>query len=153
MRNLLVSLTVGLVVCSCVPATPQARIQQSPALYAALSPKEQQLVQQGTLAKGMSQNAVFLAWGPPAMRYEGFHNDHSAQRWDYTAVSPVYTSTFFGGYSYGGHGHHGHHGPYGSPYHGYGYGIGLAPEVSYVPYHKSSVWFVNNRVDAWERLR
>ncbi|MEI6656771.1 MAG: hypothetical protein WCP45_18550 [Verrucomicrobiota bacterium] len=150
MRNLLVTLTVGLAVCSCVPTTPQARIQQSPAVFAALSPKEQQLVQQGALAKGMSQNAVLLAWGAPSMRYEGFRNGCSALRWDYTAASPVYTSTFFGGYSYGGYGHHG---PYGSPYRGYGYGIGFAPEIGYLPYHKSSVWFVNNRVDAWERLR
>ncbi|MEI6674242.1 MAG: hypothetical protein WCO57_03595 [Verrucomicrobiota bacterium] len=148
MRNLLISLTLGLAVCSCVPATPQTRIQQSPALFAALSAKEKQLVQQGELAKGMSPTAVLLAWGAPSLRYEGFHNGRSALRWDYTAAYPVYTSTFFGGYNYGGYGRHG---PYGNPYHGYGFGF--APEIGYVPYHKSSVWFINNRVDAWERLR
>ena len=150
---LFVLVAVGLGCVSCVPSTPQARIQQSPAMFAALSPKEKQLVQQGELAKGMTQNAVFLAWGPPSMRYEGNQKGQSAMRWDYTAAYPVYTSSYFGAYSYGGYGGYGHHGHHSYPYHGYGYGFGFAPEITYAPYRQSSVWFVNNRVDAWERLR
>ncbi len=148
MKKLLACLTLGLVACSCVPSTPQARIQQTPAIFAALSPKEQQLVQRGEIAKGMSPNAVLLAWGTPAVRYEGSQKGRSSVRWDYTAAYPVYTNTYFGAFSYGGYGHYGHHG---YPYHGYGFGF--APEISYYPYRNSSVWFINNRVDAWERLR
>ncbi len=153
MRNLIAALAIGLVASSCAPSTPQARIQQHPEIFAALPAKERELVQRGEITKGMSQNAVLLAWGPPTLRYDGYHNGRSSQRWDYTAAQPVYTTGFYGAYGYGGYygrGYRGYHGYYG-PYSGYGFGF--APEVTYVPYHKSSVWFVNNRVDAWESLR
>ncbi len=149
MKNILFLLTVGLLAVSCVPSTPQARIQQSPAMFAALSAKEKQLVQQGNIAKGLSKNAVFLAWGQPAMRYEGSKTGRPVTRWDYTSVYPVYGGSYYGAYGFGGYGHRGRHGHRGYPYAAYGFG----PEISYVPYCKASVWFVNNRVDSWERLR
>ena len=117
-------------------------------MYAALSAKERDLVQRGEISKGMSQTAVLLAWGPPSMRYEGYNQGHASMRWDYSGASPVYSTQFYGGYGFGGYGYRGR---YGYPYAGYGFGF--APEVAYVPYHRSSIWFVNNRVDAWESLR
>jgi hypothetical protein len=32
-------------------------------------------------------------------------------------------------------------------------GFGIGPEIAYVPYRIASVWFVDNRVDAWERAK
>ena len=147
MKKLLVLLGIGLMAASCVPSTPQTRIQQHPELYAALSSSQQALVQRGELAKGMTAEAVMLAWGPPAMRYEGNDKGRDSMRWDYTGARAVYSSQFYGVYGYGGYGYHGHHGYY--PYSGFGF----APDVAYVPYRRASVWFVNNRVDGWERLR
>jgi hypothetical protein len=144
MKKLLVCLALGLLATSCVPSTPQARIQQNPEMFAALSPKEQSLVQRGEIAKGMPPDAVVLAWGAPAMSYEGNKKGQASLRWDYTSAYPVYTAAYYGGYGYGGYGHHGRYG-----YYGYGFG----PELTYVPYRSSSVWFVNNRVESWERLR
>lgn len=138
MKRLLLALAGGLLVSSCVPSTPQSRIEQHPEQFAALPPKDQQLVQQGNLAKGMSQEAVLLAWGPPAQRFEGFTGGKASDRWDYAGAYPVYTQRFYGGYGFG----------YGR--HGYPYG-GFGPDVTLVPYRKATVWFVNHRVDAWER--
>jgi len=150
MKKLLVLFAVGLVASSCVPSTPQARIQQHPEIYASLSPKQQALVQRGELVKGMPPQAVVLAWGPPSMRYEGYHKGNPSMRWDYTGSRAVYSGQYYGMYGYGGYGYHGR---YGYPYSGYGYGFGFAPELAYVPYRTASVWFVNNQVDGWDRLR
>ena len=49
-----------------------------------------------------------------------------------------------GGYGYG-------FSPYG-PYRSQAY-YGFGPEVAYVPYRIASVWFIENRVDSWERAR
>jgi hypothetical protein len=146
MRNPAVLLAIGLAASGCVPSTPQARIQQSPALYSALAAKDQRLVQQGEIAKGMSQDAVFLAWGSPNMRYEGFQKGKTSERWDYAGSYPVYSNTYYGSYGYRNYGRYGHHG---APY----YANGIAQELTYVPYRRASVWFVNQRVDSWERMR
>ena len=134
---------VGLAFSSCVPSTPQARIAQNPQVFAALPKKDQSLVEQGQIARGMSPDAVMLAWGYPARSFDGFKDSKRTERWDYAGSRPVYTSTFYGGFGYGSYGHH--------AYPGYGYGFG--PEVTYIPYRVASVWFVNARVDSWERLR
>ena len=145
MKQLILLLISGLLASSCVPSTPQTRIQQNPAMFGALSPKDQNLVQQGTLAKGMPQDAVWLAWGPPAQRFEGFQSGKVSERWDYSGSYPVYSQQFYGGYGYG-YGY-GRYGRYQGPYYGFG------PEVTFVPYRRASVWFVNDRVDSWERTR
>lgn len=148
MKHILGWLAIGLVASSCAPSTPQTRIQQRPDRFAALPAKERSLVERGEIAKGMSEDAVWLAWGPPAMRYEGYQKGRTSERWDYTAARPVYANHYYGMYGFGGYGHHGR---YGHPYSAYGFGF--APEVAYVPYRKASVWFVSSRVDSWERLR
>lgn len=145
MKRLLLLLATGLLASSCVPSTPQSRIQEHPELFAALSPKHQELVQQGTLAKGMPRDAVLLAWGAPAQRFEGSQGGKASERWDYASVYPVYTQGFYGGFGYG-------YGRYGR-YQPYGYGYGFGPEVTYVPYRSGSVWFANSLVDSWERSR
>jgi len=148
MKKLVVFLMAGLLGTSCVPITPQTRIAKHPDLYAALNPSERNLVERGELAKGMTRDAVFLAWGPPAMSYEGYHEGKASMRWDYTGAQAVYSERFYGVYGYSGHGYRGHNV---HPYSAYAYGF--APELAFVPYRRASVWFINNRVDGWERLR
>ncbi|MCF7731491.1 MAG: hypothetical protein K9N23_07380 [Akkermansiaceae bacterium] len=141
MKKVLCLVFGGLVMASCGPSTPDGRIQKNPEMFARLSEKDQELVRQGVLAKGMHQDAVLLAWGAPSLRFEGYKDGKASERWDYTGSQPVYTSSFYGGY--GGYG-----GRYGGRYGGYGF----APTVTYIPYCKSRVWFANHRVDAWERV-
>ena len=147
MKMLVSALSAGLLLVSCVPYTPQTRIQQNPRMFSALPAKDQDLVQRGIIARGMTADAVFLAWGRATAVVVGSHNGKNIERWDYTGSRPVYTSTFYGSYGYGGY--HGYHGRGGYGYSGVGFGMG--PDVTYIPHRLASVWFVNHSVDAWER--
>lgn len=131
----------ALVICSCAMQTPQARIEHNPALYEALSPKQQELVSQGKIARGMPKTGVFLAMGNPDRRGQGHKDGQPYERWDYATLRPVYYNTFYGSYGYGG----------GCGRHGY-YGVGYVPTVDYVRERAASVWFRKDRVDAWERV-
>ena len=146
MKAILIALAAGLLFVSCAPSTPQARIQRDPGKFAALSEKHRSLVEQGKIARGMSQDAVYFAWGAPSRVFQGSKEEKATERWDYAGSRPVYTTGFYGSYGYGPYRHYGHHG---YPVHGFGMG----PEVAYIPYRLASVWFVNDRVDAWERAR
>lgn len=140
MNKLLAPILAALLVASCVPATPQARIERAPEKFAALSEEHKSLVEQGQITRNMSRDAVYLAWGPPARAFQGSHEGKNTERWDYAGSRPVYTTNFYGSYGYG-------CGPYRRGYYGFG------PQVTYIPYRIASVWFLNNRVDAWERAR
>lgn len=142
-----IALLLVVVICSCVPSTPQARIEKNPEKFAALPASQQSQVQRGEIARGMSPDAVELAWGPPSRRLEGSQHGKPMDRWDYTDTRPIYVNTFYGGYGYGPYGAYG-------PYNNFGYsGFGLGPEVAYIPYQVASVRFTDGRVDSWERVR
>jgi len=156
MKNILTLLSAGLMLASCVPSTPQTRIQQDPRKFATLSASHKTLVQQGQITRGMTPDAVYLAWNRPSRSFQGSKDGKMTERWDYASSYPVQVTNFYGsygygpyGYGYGGHGHHGHRGYYGYS----GVGVGIGPEIAYIPYRVASVWFVNNRVEAWERAK
>ena len=131
------------IVTSCAPSTPQKRIEERPQDFAKLSEKHKELVSKGEIIKGMSKDAVFFAWGKPADHAEGERNGKFSERWDYEGRHPVVSHHYHGGYSTGGCG----------PYDYSGYNAGFGPEVTYIPYVRASVWFVEGRVDEWERQR
>ena len=135
----------ALVICSCVPNTPEQRIVKNIALYTSLPAKHQELVKRGEIARGMSPDAVFIAWGKPTERYQGVNGSESTERWDYTRSQPVYSNQI--GFGFG---------------QGFGYGRGFrggysslffSPEVTYIPQRSASVFFKKNKVDAWERMQ
>jgi len=138
-------LSAGLLLASCAPITPQTRIRQEPWKFDALSQNHRAQVQQGQISRGMPPDAVYLAWGRPGRVFQGSRNGKVTERWDYAASRPVYYTDF-----------HATYGRYNGPCrrHGYyGYGFAMGPEVAYVPYRIASVWFIDNRVDSWERAR
>jgi len=137
------SLCAALAAVSCSPSTPAARIAERPLAFDKLSDKHKELVQRGEIARGMDMSAVALAWGDPARRVEEIKGVRRTERWEYDGTRPEVTNTFFGGYGYGRYG----------PYRYSGVGAGFAPEVVYVPYRKSTVWFISGKVDGWERLK
>jgi hypothetical protein len=134
-------LGLALVLGACAPQTPQTRIAAHPEIYEALSPKHRQLVSLGRLDKGMSEGAVFLAWGNPSRKAEGVRDNRRFERWDYAGYYPVQYHSWHGYY---GPGWYGHRGCYG--------GWGYVPTIEYVPYRRASVWFLGRKVDSWERM-
>ena len=138
---LLLSISALLLFNSCAPVTPQQRIENNIGVYNSLPPREQELVKRGELARGMSPDAVFMAWGPPSRRYQGLQNNAATERWDYEGSKPVYSNSVGMGYGYG-TGYYGRRAGYSS--------LSISPEVAYVPYRRATVLFKNNRVDSWE---
>ena len=146
MKNIyltLLSVSCCLLVISCAPSTPAARIAERPMAFEKLSNDQKELVQRGEIAKGMDMSAVALAWGEPSNRVEGFNGKERMERWGYNDAQPVITNTFYSGYRYGSYG----------PYRYSGVGAGFGPEITYIPYRKSTVWFIGGKVSEWERLK
>jgi len=88
--------------------TVETRISERPEAFRSMSPRDQTLVQQGRIREGMSQDAVYIAWGPPSQRAPGRNRGSIVETWIYDATAVGdYPGPFF----------------YGSPY-GYGLGYG-----------------------------
>lgn len=143
-------------------ATPEKRISQNPDLYHSLPVRHQQLVAQGRIAPGMSRDAVWLAWGSPEQKVNGFARGNTTETWVYYTT---YTYPYGYGYGYG----------WGYPGFGWGWGGGVGvfrthhgrrfavfgdpfydpfyysywPTVSY-PY--KTVTFVNGRVVEFQAM-
>jgi hypothetical protein len=141
---MITALMAGFLIASCAPSTPQARIQQNPQLFESLSAEHRSLVENGRISRGMSPDAVQLAWGAPSRTFQGSSAGKDFERWDYSGSRPVHVTSFHGGF--GNDWRYGRRG-----YSSLGWGIG--PDIAYVPYHIASVWFSNQRVDSWERAR
>ncbi|MGL5017612.1 MAG: hypothetical protein ACRDBP_05730 [Luteolibacter sp.] len=145
-----ISLTLcSILLAACAPSTPQARIAAHPEKFASLGTQEQSLVTQGQIAPGMSTDAVWLAWGSPDRRFDGSRDSRMTERWDYATTVPVHTPMFMNGAWGSGCGRFGPHGRRSF----YGGGFGFGPDITYIPQRVASVWFVDRRVDSWERLR
>ncbi len=147
-QSLLPVLT-GLLIVSC-SATPEKRIAKNPHLYAALPASDRAKVVRGEVDKGMSREAVFIAWGNPDRVQAGEENGKELERWGYLGSYPVTTRTFGVGlgYGYGGWGGRGYgYGPY-SPF-----WMGGGPTVSYIPYEAAMVEFKSGKVSSWRTVR
>jgi hypothetical protein len=82
--------------------TVESRIAEHPAAFQSMSPSDQALVQQGRIREGMSQDAVYIAWGAPSQRAPGHNRGHQVETWIYYATtSGDYYGPFFYGYPYG----------------------------------------------------
>lgn len=139
MKRLIPVLAAACAIVSCAPATPQGRIDANPKGFAALSAKDQEAARRGQIARGMSPAAVEFAWGPADRRFEGTRQGRHTARWDYAGTEAVYTQSY---------------GPAAYPYGRYRLpAYALGPEVTYIPYRIASVWFLDNKVEGWERVR
>ena len=144
LSRILISLTVAtgsLTTLSCMVATPQWRIERNTSLYHSLPDKHREMASRGTITKGMSQPAVYLALGTPSRKIRGFRNNASFERWDYTRLQPHFHHSFHTYHGYGS-------GRHGSRYHGFGF----SPSIGYLPSRSASVTFQNGLVESWEFL-
>jgi hypothetical protein len=145
MKLLLPAAAAALLAAACAPSTPQARIDAEPAKFAALPPEHQALVRKGELTRGMSREAVALAWGAPDSVFRGSRHNRPTERWDYAGATPVTVGSFAGCDGMG----FGPHTPYG-PYGRHSY-YGFPRDMAFIPYRIASVWFIDGKADSWER--
>ncbi len=78
-------------------STVSSRIDENRAAFERLSPADRALVSQGNIRGGMSQDAVYIAWGRPQQKAVGAVRNTPTETWLYvvtTAVPPY-------GYGYG----------------------------------------------------
>jgi len=79
-------------------STPSSRIANSPGVFNALTPEQQDLVKQGKVAPGFSMDAVKLAIGDPSR--VTIHTDQTGQRqiWHYVTYEDYNGVIIYGGY-------------------------------------------------------
>ena len=152
-------------------ATPEKRIADHPDLYHSLSTRQQELVAQGQITAGMSRDAVWLAWGSPEQKVNGYARGRATESWVYLATTTLAYPYGYGygyGYPYGygrfgyGYGypfyggvavfrtHHGHRfAVFGDPFYDPFFYSYIPPAVSY-PY--KTVTFVNGRVVEFQHM-
>ncbi len=94
-------------------STISSRIEENRAEFEQLSPNDQALVQQGKIRGGMSQQAVYFAWGRPQQKAVGEVHGVPTETWVYLIARTVPTyyggGGFYGGF-YGPVGYYGRHG-------------------------------------------
>lgn len=139
--------------------TVETRIQEKPAAFQSLSPADQALVQQEKIREGMSQGAVYIAWGPPSERVPGRNRGETVETWIYyaSAAGDYYPTPFLYGYPYGYGGGYGFYGGHrGRLRHGYFYDPFYDPffynHVNIVRYPERTVSFAKGRVIAYQFL-
>lgn len=98
----LVAIMLVLAVSFCGCTTPDARIRRSPEIYARLTPGQQALVQQGKVAVGFSEDAVYLAVGQPDRKWMRTDAAGTREVWSYTTWEndrgqPLYQGWYHGG--------------------------------------------------------
>src|SRR5438045_5363294 len=117
----------ALTLASC--STTETRISRHHEIYQTLPSRDQALVSKGQIRAGISQNAVWLAWGSPDRKILGNMRGRPTDTWIYVN----YTTAPYG-YGY----------PYGPYRYGYGYGFGFT-SVAFVgghPPHTRALAFV-----------
>ena len=102
--------TSALFVTSC--ETMENRISKHPEIYQRLSANDQAMVSRGQIRPGMSQNAVWLAWGSPERKITGNMRGRTTETWIYITYQ---TAPY----------------PYGGPYGQWGWGYGFGPSIGF----------------------
>jgi hypothetical protein len=95
-KSLSFLLLTGTLLAGCaVPNTVATRKQERPAAYEALTPDLRALVDQGKITRGMSPDAVYIAWGQPARVNQGENDLGQTTTWSYYGFY-TQVATFWG---------------------------------------------------------
>jgi len=140
-------------------STVSSRIEKNQAAFTQLSPQDQALVREGRIRGGMSQDAVYFAWGQPQQKIAGMVHNTATESWVYTATTsgygPYYGPGWYGGWGFSGrvafvgrrHGHRffgAFYDPFWDPYY--------YPFADTIQYPVKTVSFQNGRVVAFQYL-
>ena len=140
--------------------TTQSRIAERPEAYNGLRPSDQALVAEGRIRPGLSQDAVYIAWGAPTYRGSGDGGGRTVETWIYTnTTSGDYHGPFLYRRGFGFYG-----GGFGGGYYRHGFGRyrygGYYPFYDpfyyrgseIISYPERTVTFRNGRVIAFQYL-
>ena len=84
MKSILITLVCGLLLTGCASNKFEKRRAEKISAYNALSPEFKTLVDQGQIKVGMPEDAVYIAWGPPAEILRSENEQGAITRWLYT---------------------------------------------------------------------
>jgi len=126
-RGLLL-LLAGLLLMSCATNGIESRKKERAAGYAALSPEIKALVSDGQIRRGMSEDAVYIAWGKPAQILQVEDMNGLRVSWIYTGGWLEETR--------------------------YWYGNRRVPQTDYQPrsYVRAEIIFSKGVVESWQTL-
>ena len=121
-------LLASLLLTGCATSTIESRKRERTSGFAALSPEFKSLVSDGQIRRGMSEDAVYIAWGKPAQ---------ILQREDQSGLETIWV--YLGGWM--------EETRYWYPYR-------RVPETDYQPrtYVRAEIVFVNGAVSSWQTL-
>jgi hypothetical protein len=121
-------LLTSLLLTGCATSSIETRKRERAAGFSALSPEFQRLVSDGQIRRGMSEDAVYIAWGKPA---EILHQE------DQNGLATIWV--YLGGWM--------QETRYWYPYQRY-------PYTDYQPrsYVRAEITFINGVVEAWHTL-
>ncbi len=121
-------LSICLLLTGCATSSIESRKKERAAGYAALSPEFKDLVSAGQIRRGMSQDAVYIAWGKPAQVLQLEDSQGLSTTWIYTGGWMEETR--------------------------YWYRYQRVPQIDYQPrtYVRAEIIFVNGAVDSWRTL-
>ena len=71
-------------------SSPQARIDEDPALFKSYSAHQQYLIRKGQIEVGFDQDQVRLAWGNPQRTRQDTSAQGTQLIWEYTELQPVW---------------------------------------------------------------
>lgn len=132
--------------CATTPkSTVETRKTERTSAYAALTPEQRTLVDQGHIKIGMPEDAVFIAWGQPSQVQSSETAAGPVTTWIYTGTG--YQEHRRWNYNRSGHGY------YGGGRHGYGYVQPLPTlDYEYIPYRYTAaeVIFEKGVVKSWK---
>lgn len=140
-RNLFSALLPGCIalLCACSP-TPSDRIAKNMPAYQQLPQEYQVKVARGELAKGMSPEAVLLAWGQPEQTLVGRTKGKNTERWFYTRSGTGWALGLGGG-------------DFHSRDSGIGTGIGVTMPLGSRPPLAYAVLFEEGKVVSWNAVK
>lgn len=79
-------LILSLLLCGCATSTLEKRKSEKWSSYQSLAPDQKTLVDQGQITVGMTEDAVYLAWGKPSEILQSEDQTGPATKWLYKDV-------------------------------------------------------------------
>jgi hypothetical protein len=76
----------ALLLTGCATSTVESRRKEKLAAYDALPPETKALVDKGQIKVGMNEDAVYIAWGPPAQTTRGENKEGETVIWLYEGM-------------------------------------------------------------------